>query len=136
MDTLGSSSSIVPPIFASSSGDTSPGIYRSVGELESYAEAVDVQNGEWLAYDSVGREIALTVDGDLVRVGAGEYSAPERLAEWLRSSPLLKRRRGEEWLNTAALQDLVIAFDHEGVSWREQLPLTRLRRWLGKLIVR
>ena len=123
---------LTPPIFASS--DRAPDIYRTVRELETYAEAIDVENGEWHGFDSVGRPIVLTVEGDGVRVRAGIDPPPMGLADWLRSSDFLKTRRDEDWLRTASLADLVAAFDQEDRTWREQRISARFRRWLTGVI--
>jgi len=119
------------PIFAST--DPGPDIYRSVGELENYAEGIDVQNGEWRGYDAVGKPLALTVEGNAVRVAPGIGSAPDQLADWLRSSPLLTHRRDGGWLRQASLVELVDAFDSEERAWREARPIRRLRRWLTRV---
>jgi hypothetical protein len=126
-----SSGRLVPPLFAST--DSAAEIYRTVRDLEAHAEAVDVENGEWRGSDSLGKPIVLRVDGDEVRVEAGVGSSPEVLAEWLRSSPFLKRLRDEDWLRRASLADLVAAFDLEDRAWQEQRPLSRFRRWLARV---
>jgi hypothetical protein len=123
-----SSSQLVAPIFAST--DPAPAIYRTVRELETYAEAVDVANGEWRGYDAHGKPLLLSVEGKEVRVEPGIGFAPEALAEWLRSSPFLKRQRDGAWLQRASLAELVEAFDLEEKAWQEHRPLSRFRRWL------
>jgi hypothetical protein len=71
---------------------------------------------------------------NVVKVGLGQTTAPDRLAEWLRSSPILKHSRDAAWLKDASLADLVTAFDSEEMSVREHRPLARLKRWFRALI--
>ncbi len=102
---------LVPPLFAST--DPEPEIYRSVQEFENYAEAIDVENGEWRGYDAAGTQMAMTVERNTVRVLPGIGSTPETLAGWLRSSVFLKSRRDATWLARASLEELVAAFGLE-----------------------
>ncbi len=125
---------IVLPIFAST--DAGPEIYRTIEDLEHYAEPIDVENGEWVGYDATGKQIAFLVDQDEVRVDLTAQSDPDRLEDWLRSSPFLKSRRDEDWLRRSKLPDLVAAYGAEDQAWREQLPQNRLRRWVRNLRAR
>ena len=120
---------LVPPIFASS--DPAPQIFRTITELETYAEAVDVENGEWHGYDAVGTPVVLTVSANTVKAMPGSGLAPQELADWLRSDRFLRSRRDEQWLNHASVADLVAAFDLEEKAWQEQRPLSRFWRWLS-----
>lgn len=47
------------PIIVNEHGDVS--IYRSVEQAECALEAIDVQNGEYVAYDAQGRPLVLSV---------------------------------------------------------------------------
>ena len=124
----------VLPIFAST--DAGANVYRTLGDFLGDAEPVDIENGEWTAFDAVGYELNLSVEEGLVTIRVASVAEPGRLAEWLRGSLSLLRRSDEQWLRNATLPDLVTAYVEEDDKWRETLVSTRIRRWLSKLVAR
>jgi hypothetical protein len=67
-------------------GDVS--IYQSVRELTLHVEPVDVENGEYFAFDAEGRLMVLETDGRTVTVRAAEPETIHRddLVKLLRQS--------------------------------------------------
>lgn len=70
-------------------GDGGADIFRTTEEAERYTEPVDIENGEYVAYDAAGRLLNLQVSPDGLR---GQLSLPhapedhsEKLAEVLRT---------------------------------------------------
>ena len=57
---------IQPPLVVDSGGDIS--LFRDARALERGLEAIDVQNGEYVVYDSEGRLVALTTEEVPTRV--------------------------------------------------------------------
>lgn len=79
------------PIFLMESGDVSA--FDSVESAEGYVEAIDVEAGEYVAFDSVGRRLRMAVVhgvrwGRNVVISAAEDSSPEPGDEALRSGLL------------------------------------------------
>lgn len=121
-----------PPYFLNESprpdlrGDLS--LFESENELLSYVEPVDVENGEYFAFDAEGRLLSLTVHNGQVRLSDGEAEPrhADVLARLLRENlasleiPDDWPAASHSWLRDAELNDLVahtVEVDH---IWRSQ----------------
>lgn len=98
--------------------------FKSVEEAERYAEPIDVQNHEYVAYDSEGRQLELRVEEEVVAglFGLGETNRKrvrivqaedtathaEELKNLLRAS-LQTSEILPDSLRAATLQDLIAA---------------------------
>lgn len=105
-----------PPIIVDENGDIS--FFESVKDVELYLEPIDVINGEYVAYDSEGHILQLSVEH---RISTNILSASETVilspsATSQRHTSELKRilidffsRVGanKEWLSTASLDELI-----------------------------
>jgi hypothetical protein len=103
------------PIIIDNFGDLL--IFESVEKAERYLEPVDVENGEYQAFDRTGRRVRLSTDGLRVRVGPVEEGAPQ--VEHLRQ--VLQRFLSAvgvpgDWLAPAGLDDLV----REGLKYKTE----------------
>ncbi len=111
-----------PPILLYADGSFD--FFKSVEEAERYAEPIDVQNHEYVAYDSEGRRLELRVEEETVslwlglektfrervRIVQAEDTAThaEELKNLLRAS-LQTSGTPSDSLHSASLQDLITA---------------------------
>ena len=97
---------IQAPIIVDDHGDVL--VFESVAIAERYLEPVDVENEEYVAFDSEGRKLDLIVEGlrVAVREGEGQPSQRVRLEESLRS---FFEAIGLEksWYESASLSELI-----------------------------
>lgn len=111
-----------PPILLYAEGSFD--FFKSVEEAERYAEPIDVQNHEYVAYDSEGRRLELRVEEEAVSLWLGlEKTFRERVrivpaedtathADELKSllQDFLSKLGGPpDSLHSATLQDLIAA---------------------------
>lgn len=95
------------PIIVNEHGDVS--IYRSVEQAERALEAIDVQNGEYVAYDAQGRPLVLSV---VVEEKAGPFGLFPRRIENVRLTEDPTAEADE-----AGLRALLVQFlDRAGIS--------------------
>jgi hypothetical protein len=95
-----------PPLFLDNRGDHL--VFESVEAAQGYLEAIDVENGEYVGYDSEGRALSLSTTGNRVVVGAAE-AQPEHAPELRQLLVDFSRALGvsEESLLHASLEELV-----------------------------
>jgi hypothetical protein len=97
-----------PPIIVHEHGDTS--IYASKEDAAKDLEAIDVMNGEYLAYDSEGLQLKLEASSRWGTVSIADPIPPVRQPEALR--PILREYLhlfgvSDSWIDTVSLDDLV-----------------------------
>jgi hypothetical protein len=105
-----------PPIIIDENGDIS--FFESVKDVELYLEPIDVINGEYVAYDSEGHILQLSVEckdsanifSPLETVVLSPSATPQRhTAELKRILIDFFGRVGadKKWLSTASLEELI-----------------------------
>lgn len=74
----------IPPIVSDENGDIN--LYPSVEDAEQYMEAIDVRDGVYEVFDSIGNRLAVSAEGETVRIGLDPQQSPdpEELASRLR----------------------------------------------------
>lgn len=117
------------PIIVSNRGDTE--IFRSVEELQGYIEAQDVLDDQYLAYDSEGYILSLSVKAGIVIV---QDTAPRTNDASNLQRILLRYLAAVEiplnWLNQATLEQLVekrMAFEQQFYQKDYKESLKRIR---------
>jgi hypothetical protein len=96
-----------PPIIVNNFGDIL--VFDSVQEAERYLEPVDVANGEYVAYDSAGTFLELTVTEINRTVIQPAELTPSHEVELEQALRRFFTNVGisPEWLSTATLPDLI-----------------------------
>ncbi|MPZ96282.1 MAG: hypothetical protein GEU96_15560 [Propionibacteriales bacterium] len=99
----------VPPIVTDEDGDIN--IYPSADEAQRDMEAIDVRDGVYMVFDSKGNRLAVTTEGEAVRIEIDPTSStdPDDLARRLRQFILRvgPERVGLADPENAGLQELV-----------------------------
>ena len=99
-----------PPIIINENGDLL--FFETVQDAERYVEAIDVLNNEYVAYDSIGHLLELSVqlkkEYDVVAISCIEQE-PRHVYELqhILSDFFLQVEVNEEWIKKATLEDLV-----------------------------
>ncbi len=126
---------IKPPIIVDAHGD--PIILGSVEDAEAHLEAIDVENDEYVAYDSEGRILRLIPTSPRITIESAEQE-PQH-AEELRAvlvSLLTYTGESADWLKQASLQELVDrALEYKiDLTYHPSFEKIRncLKRWLGR----
>jgi hypothetical protein len=121
-----------PPYFLNESsrpdlrGDLN--LFETEDALLSYVEPIDVENGEYFAFDAEGRLLSLTVDDGHVRMMEGETEPnhADVLTQLLRENLASLRMPGDwpaaspDWLTSAGLSDLVTHTVEADHAWRSR----------------
>ena len=107
---------IIKPIFICDRIGGDIAVFGSVEDVESQLEVVDIRNEEYLAYDSVGRQLCLMVENGAVKISAVEKepSHVEELRQKL-SAFLIAAKIPDisPTVSLAALVDLATPFLYE-----------------------
>lgn len=65
----------IPPIVSDENGDIN--LYPSVEDAEKYMEAIDVRDGVYEVFDSIGNRLAVSAEGETVRIALDPRQPPE-----------------------------------------------------------
>ena len=87
-------------------------VFRSRAEAEGYLEAIDVENGEYEAFDAEGFPLTLGVDGRRVKIERTTDAAPQK------EEVEAKLRRFVGFAGESlAFDELIVAAEKRSRSW-------------------
>lgn len=127
---------IKPPIIVDERGDTK--VYKSIEDAEMDLEVIDVQNGEYVAYDSEGRLLTVIPISPYRVAIASTEQEPNHIDELhaILFRFLLHLGFSADWLKRASLQDLVVQASKYENDLTFHSPLEGLlmffKRWFNK----
>ncbi|MEQ8674409.1 MAG: hypothetical protein RLP44_06825 [Aggregatilineales bacterium] len=99
---------MIPPIIVCESDDLN--IFLSVFDAESYLEFIDVENNEYIAFDSNGLCLDLGVNVETQRVIISQQSPINRRPELLRDKIekfMRYMKVNPSWIENATLEGLI-----------------------------